>query len=294
MGLSVPKGRGDLPLWIPFAVWIGVTVFYIALSSYLLNLQHHSFPVWLLIFYGLIWSPINSYVSARMTGLTGNGVSVPYLKEVSIMRSGYPYVDVWYAPIPLNDFGGLAQKFREVELTRTKFTSIVKVEFFMLPIMLSASFIFWAFFWHTSQIPSSQFPFAAKFWPIRATMQAMFNTINKQHGGMQWVHDAINAPRIAGGVVAGLAIYGAFFMLRLPTLFFYGFIGGIGAFPHNTIASFIGAWLGKSYFSKRFGVDNWRMYTPVLLAGFSCGTGLVAMASIALALIAKSVNYLPF
>ena len=36
------------------------------------------------------------------------------------------------------------------------------------------------------------------------------------------------------------------------------------------------------------------MYTPVLLAGFACGTGLIAMASIALALIAKSVNYLPF
>ena len=36
------------------------------------------------------------------------------------------------------------------------------------------------------------------------------------------------------------------------------------------------------------------LLTPVLLAGFSCGTGLIAMCSIALALIAKSVNYLPF
>lgn len=299
MGLSVPKGRGDLPLWIPFTVWISVTVFYIALTTILLGLQskpgeNHSLPIWLLIFYGLIWSPINSYISARMTGLTGTGVSVPYLKEVSIMRSGYQFADVWYAPIPLNDFGGLAQKFREVELTGTKFISVVKVEFFMLPVMLTASFVFWAFFWHTSQIPSSQFPFAAKFWPIKATMQAMFNTINRQHGGMQWVHDAINGPRIAGGIGAGLAIYGVFTLLRLPTLFFYGFIGGVGAFPHNTLASFIGAWLGKRYFAKRFGVDNWRMYTPVLLAGFACGTGLIAMSSIALALIAKSVNYLPF
>ena len=62
----------------------------------------------------------------------------------------------------------------------------------------------------------------------------------------------------------------------------------------DTIPTFIGAWLGKRYFSKRFGMDNWHMYTPVLLAGFACGTGLIAMASIALALIAKSVNYLPF
>jgi hypothetical protein len=299
MGFGVPKGRGDLPLWIPFVVWTGVTIFYLCLSEFLLTRQSkpgesHFFSIGLLVFYGLIWSPINSYISARMTGLTGTQVSVPYLKEVSIMKSGYPYVDVWYAPIPLNDFGGLAQKFREVELTGTKFTSVVKVEFFMLPVMLGASFIFWAFFWHTSQIPSSQFPFAAKVWPIRATFQAMFNAINRKHGGLQWVHEAINFQRIAGGTAAGLALYGVFTLFRLPTLFFYGFIGGAGAFPQDTLATFIGAWLGKRYFEKRFGLENWRMYTPVLLAGFACGTGLIAMASIALALIAKSVNYLPF
>ncbi|HEV2473741.1 MAG TPA: hypothetical protein VGS41_13785, partial [Chthonomonadales bacterium] len=76
--------------------------------------------------------------------------------------------------------------------------------------------------------------------------------------------------------------------------FFYGFVGGVGAFPHDAIATFFGAWLGKRFFEKRFGIANWRMYTPVLLAGFSCGTGLISMAAIALALIAKSVNYLPF
>lgn len=296
---TVPQGRGDLPLWIPLVAWISVTVFYICLTEYLLGLQSkpgesHAFPVWLLVFYGLIWSPINSYISARMTGITGNGVTVPYLKEVSIMKSGYPYVDIWYAPIPLNDFGGLAQRFREVELTRTKFASIVKVEAFMLPVMLSASFVFWAFFWHTSQIPSSQFPFANKIWPIKATFQAMFNTINRKHGGMPWVHDAINYPRIAGGLVVGLLAYGLFRVFNISELIYYGFIGGIGAFPQNIIGTFIGAWLSQRYFEKRFGVGQWRMYSPVLLAGFSCGTGLIAMASIALALIAKSVNYLPF
>jgi hypothetical protein len=36
------------------------------------------------------------------------------------------------------------------------------------------------------------------------------------------------------------------------------------------------------------------MYAPVLFAGFACGMGLVGMAAIALALISKTVNYLPF
>ncbi len=299
MQMRVPKGRGDLPLWIPLAVWISVTVFYIAESEFLLTRQSrpgesHYFSLGLMIFYGLIWSPINSYISARMVGITGSKVEVPYLKEVAIMKSGYPYVDVWYAPIPLGQLGDTAQRFREVELTGTKFISVVKVEAFMLPVMLTASFIFWAFFWHTSQIPSSQHPFASKVWPIRATFQAMFNAINRKHGGMGWVKEAISFPRIAGGTAAGLLTYGVFTIFKLPTLFFYGFIGGAGAFPQDTLATFIGAWLGRRYFQKRFGLENWRMYTPVLLAGFACGTGLIAMASIALALIAKSVNYLPF
>jgi hypothetical protein len=299
MSAPLPKGRGDVALWIPVAIWVAMTLFSIALVHFLIGLQSkpgepHNFPLWLVAFYGLIWSPINSYVSARMVGITGSGVTFPYLKEVSIIKSGYPYVDIWYAPLPMNDYGWVAQRFREVELTNTKFASIVKIEIAMLPIILVASFIYWAFFWHTSQIPSSQHPFAAKMWPINATFQAMFNTINKKEGGVQWVKEAINYPRIGYGILAGLGLYGLFALMKLPALFYYGFIGGTGAFPHYTIPTFFGAWLGRKYFAKRFGLENWRMYTPVLLAGFSCGTGLIAMASIGLALIAKSVNYLPF
>lgn len=299
--IKLPKGRGDINIWIPLALWFTVTLFYIFLTKYLLSFgpsgkvgDTHTFPFWLLIFYGLIWSPINSYVSARMMGITGTGVTFPYLKEVSIMKSGYPYADIWYAPIPLNDFGGMAQRFREIELTGTKFISVVKVEAMMTPVILIASFAFWAFFWHTSQIPSSQHPFAAKVWPIQATFQAMFNTINRSDTGITWVKEAINFTRVSWGLGAGLILYNVFALFKLPGLFFYGFIGGTGSWPMDTIPTFLGAWLGKKYFAKRFGMDNWRMYTPVLLAGFSCGTGLIAMASIALALIAKSVNYLPF
>ena len=301
MLMRVPKGRGDLPLGIPLAVWLTVTVLYILSVKGLLNWdagqhpgENHDFPIWLLVFYGLIWSPINSYVSARMIGLTGSGVGFPYLKEVSIMKSGYQYADIWYAPVPLYDYGAFAQKFREVELTGTKFTSIVWAEALMMPTIFIASLTFWAFFWHSSQIPSSQHPYAAKFWPIQATMQALFNTINRREGGITWVKDAIDFTRIGGGLTAGLGLYAVFGFLKLPMLFYYGFIGGTGVFPHDVIPTFLGAWLGRKYFAKRFGLDNWRMYTPVLLAGFSCGTGLIAMASIALALIAKSVNYLPF
>lgn len=299
MKIPIPKGRGDLHWTIPLFIWLGVTVFYIVLCKVLINADStpgnpHDFPLWLLVFYGLIWSPINSYISARMTGLTGSGVSVPYLQQISIMESGYTHVDAWYAPIPLNDFGPASQRFRELELTGTKFVSLIKAESLMFFVVLPFSFIFWAFFWHTNQIPSSQFPFANKMWPISATFEAMFDKINAPGGAMQWVHQSISFPRIGIGLVSGLAVYSVFALFRLPVLFFYGFVGGAGANPPDVLMTFIGAWFGKKYMAARFGEDNWRKYTPVLLAGFSCGTGLIAMASIALALIAKSVNYLPF
>src|SRR5207302_325670 len=127
--------------------------------------------------------------------------------------------------------------------------------FLILPIFLTASFVFWAFFWHTSPIPSPQHPFAQRFWPLNATFIAMFQSINKA-GGTKWITDAISAPRIVGGTVAGLAVFGITSLFRLPALFYYGLIGGAtapwGGLPAQVIPTFFGAWLGKRYFSKRF------------------------------------------
>jgi hypothetical protein len=91
-----------------------------------------------------------------------------------------------------------------------------------------------------------------------------------------------------------LLSYAVMAVFKVPVLYFYGAAGGIGALPHNTIPMFAGAVLGRKYFARRFGIEKWRRYAPVLLAGFSCGMGLIGMSGIALALIAKSVSYLPY
>ena len=43
-------------------------------------------------------------------------------------------------------------------------------------------------------------------------------------------------------------------------------------------------------YARRFGEDRWRAYTPVLLAGYACGTGLIAMLSIGFALLMKAIT----
>jgi hypothetical protein len=287
--LTPPKGRGDIPIYLALGAWLFSVVALITICHILVP----SFPLWILVFFGLLWSPINSYVSARMIGMTGQGISFPYLKEASVIASGYRRVDIWYAPIPMADHGWAAQRFREVELTGTKFSSVFKAEALMFAIVMPASFLFWSFFWNSNAVPSAQFQFAQKMWPNAATLQAVLQQINVS-GQDNYFKQAIRPDFIGYGIGGGLAIYGLMAVFKVPMVLVYGFVGGLGLYPANTLPTFLGAWMGKRFFSKRYGEENWRKFTPVLLAGFACGTGLISMVSISLALISKAIAKLPY
>ena len=99
---------------------------------------------------------------------------------------------------------------------------------------------------------------------------------------------------VGGGLTAGLGVFGLFTLLRLPVLSIYGCIRGLGQIPHMLIPELAGAVIGRYYFSRKYGAETWRRYTPVLAAGFACGMGLSAMVSIAAALIFRSLSSLPF
>jgi hypothetical protein len=290
--LAPPPGRGDISIWLALGGWALSTLIQIGLCMWLLP----NFPVWILVFFGLLWSPFNSYISARMMGLTGRGVSFPYLKEGSIVASGYRQVDAWYAPMPLADHGWVAQRFREVELTGTKMVSIFKAEAFMFPLILVSSFAFWAFFWNSTSLPNSAFPYAQQFWPIQAQMSSVMQQINvpRADGSQNYFINAIKPAYIAGGCLAGLGGFLLCTIFKVPLLGFYGFAGGLGLFPANTLPTLLGAWFGRRYMAKRFGAETWNRYAPVLLAGFSCGTGLIALVTISIALIGKAVAKLPY
>jgi hypothetical protein len=291
ISLATPPGRGDVPITLALLTWLVATATLIILTRILVP----GFPVWILLFFGLFWSPMNSYISARMMGITGRGVGFPYLREASIVASGYKRLDIWYAPNLVVDHGWAAQRFREVELTGTKFTSILKAEIIMFPLVVIGSFLFWAFFWNSNSLPSSQFPYAQAFWPPQASMQAAIMRVNSPElGGASWFAQAIRPDYIAYGTLGGLGVYSLFSFFKLPLLFFYGFAGGLGLFPANTIPQFIGAWAGRRYFARKYGLDTWSRYAPVLFAGYACGAGLIAMVSIAVALIATAVAKLPY
>jgi hypothetical protein len=286
---TLPVGRGDIPIWASLLVWfIGCTGF-IAMTHHLVP----GFPVWILCAFGYLWTPLYSYINARMAGLAGTHISIPYLKEASFMMTGYQKVDIWFAPIPLNDYGSMAQQFRTVELTRTKFTSIIKVELLIIPIMFICSFLFWSFIWKLAPIPSATYPYAAKMWPVAGQSQILWMTANR-HGEGNVLLSAVNLNYILAGAGTSFALYGLVWLAGLPILLFYGLVNGLIAQPFAAIPMFVGAMLGKYYFAKRYGEENWRAYAPVLVAGYYCGMGLIGMGAVAIALLSKSISALPF
>jgi len=286
--LPTPAGRGDFPIWLGLALYAAATTVYIVLCHLLVP----KFPVWLLVFFGFIWTPLNSYISARMIGLTGASISFPFLRETSFMLAKYQGVDIWFAPIPLGDYGWAAQRFRELELTRTKITSLLKAELLIIPVSLVCSFLFWSFFWYLEEIPSSTYPFTAKMWPLYARYQCLFMTATSSD--TRWLLQAIKPAFIVSGFACGLALYGVVGLLGLPALFYYGMIVGISGWPNTAIPMFIGACIGRYVIGRRLGEEKWRRYVPVLCAGYACGVGLLGMLAVGIAIISRAVSGLPF
>ena len=282
------RERGDFPIWVAAVLFITATGGFAWISHTLVP----GFPTWIILAFSFLWTPLQSYISARLVGITGRGITVPFLKETVFITSGYKKVDIWFAPIPLWDFGMVAQRFRELELTRTKFTSIIKAEFLMAPIIFVCSFLFWWFFWRLNQIPSVSFPYAARIWPVAARQAYLIFTANSSDQPL--LLQALNPKTIAGAFGVGLALYMGLSALGMPVVFFYGLIGGLGVPLHGVLPMLIGALAGRYYFRRRFGPKLWSRYVPVVAAGFSCGMGLAGMTAVAFSLIAQCTRELPF
>jgi len=285
--MAPPKGRGDIPITIALLFYVAQTVWTIMLAHWLVP----KFPVWIMVAFGFGYTPLMSYISARLIGLTGSGVGIPYAKEATFVLSRYKGVDIWSAPIPMGDWGSASQSFREIELTGTKFTSIFKAQLFVIPVSLFVSLFFWSFIYKMSDIPED-YPTAMRFWPMNAVLTCFWWTATTS--GNSFFLQAFKPEFIGWGLGYGLVLYPIMKLIGAPTLFLYGTIMGLVSDPMNMIPMFVAAMLGRFYMAKVFGEKQWANYTPVLAAGFSCGIGLIGMLSMGFSLISSAVSLLPF
>lgn len=284
-----PKGRGDWPMWIGIGMWLFATTVYVVLCRVLVP----HYPLLFVAFFGYILTPVQSLIDATMVGMVGQWAPIPYVKEATIILSRYKGIDIWFAPIPLSDFGGMAQYFRVVELTGTRFPSVIKAELTIWPITVFCSLLFWQFIWRMAPIPSVGYPFVQKMWYQNALQRGLWLTSTLDFERSLF-YKSWNTKRVVGGFFFGTMSYALLASLRLPTMFVFGIVKGLGSWPHWMIPEFAGALISQYYFVPRFGARRWKQYATVLAAGYSCGMGLVGMGTIALAMIGKSVSQMPY
>jgi hypothetical protein len=287
--LRPPPGRGDFPLWLMGGLWIlGMGVF-----VWLVHWMVPNFPLAFLVGFAFVYTPLHSYINARTFGVLGRPLfDIPYIHETTFILSRYEEIDIWFAPLPDEDYGAGTQHWRVLELTGTTFTSNIAAHLIMMPILLISGIIVWHFIWKIAPIPSSQYPFAQTWWPIYATNECLWKT-SLRDGNSQMLQ-AIRGDYVAAGFTSSLAIYGLLWVAKMPSMWFYGLVGGIGADPGMMIPRVLGAAIGRFYMIKRFGLKRWFMFNPVLAAGFTCGVGLVGMGTVAIALVSKAVIVKPF
>jgi hypothetical protein len=295
---KAPRGRGDFPIWVALLIYFGVTTITIITAWYLLRQANMLNPansavtytlIGVFIFYGFIYTPIISYVSARMEGIVGRSVSIPFVREATFLFSGYKGAAIWFAPFPLHNYGAQTLYFRTTELTGTKIKSMIKAEAFVLPIVIVATIVFSQFIWSIAPVPSSAFPNAQKMWELTAYRQGIIysSTLPGNEGGI--FHQALVPSFIVAGLVIALIMYSGMSWLGLPVLMVYGVIRGLDQSTTDVILpQFLGALFGRYYFAKKFG-DKWPQYRVVFFAGYSCGVGLAMMLSLGLVFMSKSV-----
>jgi hypothetical protein len=287
-----PPGRGDFNFWIAVGIYVFSTISYVLLCVWLVP----NFPVAFFLAYGFIYTPLVSYITARMEGIAGQFVSLPLIREASFIAGakyfGYQGIEIWYAPIPIHNYGEATVKFREIELTGTSIRGIIKSEIVVFPVVMVASLIFSQFIWRLAPIPSSAYPYAQELWHLQALNTLLMQTSTLE--GNSLFYQALNWIYVLGGVGLGVVTYGILTLFGLPIMLVYGMVRGLGqSTPHGLILEVVGALLGRYFFLKRYGA-MWRQYAPVLLAGFSCGMGLTGMFAMGVTLILKSLGRLAY
>ena len=286
----VPEGRGDIPSRWVLLFYFASTMMFILVSGWLVD--WHKGVMIVMFFFGFVYTPLISYVSAKLEGLAGQVIEIPFIREMTFILSGYKGVAIWFLPVPKGNYGPQTMFYRQAELLGTKFTSIWKANILLFPIIIISTICFGSFIWSLAPIPSAQYPYTEEIWEFEAKNACLL--YSSTLGEFSPFEKALSAPKVGLGFGIAMVMATILSSLNVPIMLFYGVIRGLGqTMPHSLIISFAGAMIGRFYFQKRYGKD-WRKMIPVVSAGFMVGSGLIAMVSIGVVFLCKAATTLPY
>ncbi len=286
----IPKSRGDIPNWLFLLTYFVSTALYICVSGWLID--WHKGVMIVLLFFGFIYTPLISYVTARLEGLAGQVVAIPYVREISFILSGYTGLDVWFIPTPMANYGVSTVFYKTAELTGTSFHSIWKVDALLYPIILLSTLAFSSFIFSLADVPSAAYPYTMEIWEFNAKNAALI--YSSTLGYYSPFSEAFRVSYIAIGTVVGLVAFGVAAFFSAPTTLCYGVVRGFNqTMPHTVLPQFIGALLGQFVLRKKFGKD-WKKYIIVVSSGYFVGSGLISMLCVGIVFLSKSSSSLPY
>ncbi|MAE64007.1 MAG: peptide transporter [Phycisphaeraceae bacterium] len=287
---SPRPGRGDWSLRlcvVGYTLSAGATV---GLCKWLVP----QFSVFFLVLFAFVYTPLTSYLNARISGIAGQHIDIPFVREAFILLSGVKGVHAWLLPLPIENYGGVSQEMRTFELTGTRLTSQVKAWLLTTPLVFVLSLVFWSFLWQDGPIPSDMYPYAQKMWDLQAKNTMIMWTATSGEAGQITLFDRSWHPSYVGvGAVFTIVVFAGLSMFGAPTMLVYGLVRGLGQIPHGLILELFGALLARLYFHRKFGKKPFLQAAPVILAGYFTGAGLIAMAAVAIRLIVAGISQSP-
>ena len=263
--------RGD------FSVVICIIIYMVCASSWIVIgvLLVDGYPWAIMLFYAAIYNPLISYATAKLEGLCGRAVNIPYLQELTILLSGHKGVDIWFAPMPISNYGTQSVGFRVLELTGTKITSMVKTLVVVTPIVCVASLVASQVLWKMAPVPSNAYPYTQMMWELQLKQWCLMKTATMEGGSL--FLESLHGDYALWGLASGLGLFTLLSALGLPIMLVYGSVWGLAQnAPGAMICTLLGAFVGRFYFKPKY-KDMWLKYMTVIMAGFGCGMGLTSM-----------------
>ena len=291
------RDRGDISILVSLTIYLLTTFTYISICVILIPgdpvTGKGRFPWMFFLGISLLYRPLIGYVNAKLEGVVGQNVQIPMFQQVAYILSGFQGAQIWFAPVPLTDHSIAVRSFREMELIGVRISGIIRTELMAIPILLVCSIVFSQMIFRLAAIPSDAYPYTVEVWRLQALNSAL--TITATMEGSSPFMEAIKPPVIGSGLAVGLLSFILLSFLHLPTFLVYGAVRGMnGAVPGHLFFELIGALIGRFYLEKKFGHQAYKKYVMIMVAGWSAGMGLVAMAAVAVALIAKSTTTLGY
>jgi len=279
------KARGDFSIFGAVGIYLVSTFSWIVLGCFLIGPKY---PWMIMTFYALVYTPMISYATAKLEGTCGQAVNVPYLRELTILLTGYKGAKIWFAPMPIQNLGVETVGFRVFELTGTKIISQVKTLLLTVPIVIIASFFTSEILWRMAPIPSAAYPWTERMWELQLRQQCLMLTSTLE-GGSQFL-EALHMEYAGWGLLAGTTMFSVLSILGLPVMLVFGAVWGLNqSNPGALFCTMAGACTAKLYFKRKY-KDMWLKYMMVVMAGFGCGMGVTSMISMAFNVISRMLK----